>query len=265
MKTLPYRGGCVGMSKQVATESGHWYTQDGTPAYTVTGKNGKERGTTLRDARKENLVPSVTTVLSVLAKPGLERWKMMQVLQAALTLPMIDGESLDGYADRVMSDSREQGEKARDLGTEIHGAIERHFLGLTHDHCGKVAAALKAIPQDQWWAAEKSFSSPLGFGGKCDLHSDEWVVDFKTKEFDDPATLKTWDEHAMQLAAYRFGLGVHTARCAICYVSTTSDIAHLIEINGEELERGWGMFYNALHLWIASKKYDPAFSVKEAV
>ena len=47
-------------------ESGHWYTRGGEPAYTVTGKNGKERNTTLRDARTMNLVPSVTTVLKVL-------------------------------------------------------------------------------------------------------------------------------------------------------------------------------------------------------
>ena len=251
-------------TQQIASESGHWYQADGAPAYTIIGAKGQERGTTLRDARKLSLVPSVTTVLSVLAKPGLEKWKMTQVLQAALTLPMREGESLDDYADRVMRDSREQGEKARDLGTDIHGAIERHFLGLPHDHQSRVSAAISAIPQGQNWSAEKSFASPLGFGGKCDLHSSEWVIDFKTKEFSSVGSLKTWDEHAMQLAAYRLGIGVSTARCAICYVSTTHDLAHMIEISEEELTRGWDMFFNALNLWIAQKKYNPSFGMKEA-
>ena len=64
-------------------ESGHWYDRDGKPAYTVIGKNGKERNTTLRDAREKDLVTSVTTILKVAAAPGLERWKQEQVLLAA--------------------------------------------------------------------------------------------------------------------------------------------------------------------------------------
>ena len=55
-----------------AAESVHWYGQDGSPQYTVTAKDGQQRPTTLRDARKFNLVPSVTTVLKVAAKPGLD-------------------------------------------------------------------------------------------------------------------------------------------------------------------------------------------------
>ena len=54
------------------SESGHWYTQEGEPMYTIIGANGKERNTTLRDAKKENLVPSVTTILGMIAKPSLE-------------------------------------------------------------------------------------------------------------------------------------------------------------------------------------------------
>jgi len=246
----------------ISTESGHWYDLKGNPAYTITGSKGQERNTTLRDARKVGLVPSVTTILSVLAKPGLERWKMIQLLQSALTLPKLEGESLDGYAERVIADSQEQGKKARDLGTGIHGSIERYFLGLSYDNKSRVAAALDVLPQGQEWSAEKSFSSHFGFGGKCDLHSENWVIDFKTKEFSEVDGLKIWDEHAMQLAAYRYGLGKHSARCAICYVSTISDIAHLIEIGEEELARGWAMFYHTLSLWIEQKKYNPSFAKK---
>ena len=48
-------------------EGGHWYTRTGAPMYTVKGANGKERNTTLRDARKYDLVPLVTTILNVAA------------------------------------------------------------------------------------------------------------------------------------------------------------------------------------------------------
>ena len=33
------------------SESGHWYDQDGEPMYTIIGANGRERNTTLRDAK----------------------------------------------------------------------------------------------------------------------------------------------------------------------------------------------------------------------
>jgi len=34
-------------------EGGHWYDAQGEARHTIVGKNGKERKTTLRDARKD--------------------------------------------------------------------------------------------------------------------------------------------------------------------------------------------------------------------
>ena len=112
-----------------ASESQHWYTRDGVPRYTVIGKNGKERNTTLRDARTESLVPSVTTILNVAAKPALTAWLMNQVLMAALTLPKLTEESDDDYCKRVMQDSKEQGKTAANEGTDIHAAIQGYYEG----------------------------------------------------------------------------------------------------------------------------------------
>jgi hypothetical protein len=74
--------------KEKPSESGHWYKKDGSPAYTTIGKTG-ERATTLRDARKLGLLPSVTTINGMLSKAGLDTWKQQQVLLAALTLPRL--------------------------------------------------------------------------------------------------------------------------------------------------------------------------------
>ena len=76
-----------------ASESLHWYTRGGDPMYQVQAAKGGMRATTLRDARKLNLIPSVTTIMSCAAKPGLEAWKLNQMLLAALTLPRRDDES----------------------------------------------------------------------------------------------------------------------------------------------------------------------------
>lgn len=71
-----------------AAESTHWYDQNGEPRYTVPYADPKKgfRNTTLRDAKKMGLVPSVTTILGVANKPALNRWKENQILLAAMTL-----------------------------------------------------------------------------------------------------------------------------------------------------------------------------------
>ena len=48
-----------------SAESVHWYQQDGSPQYTVKAKDGSDRPTTLRDARKMNLVPVSYTHLTL--------------------------------------------------------------------------------------------------------------------------------------------------------------------------------------------------------
>ncbi|NBW17597.1 MAG: hypothetical protein EBR82_57435, partial [Caulobacteraceae bacterium] len=152
--------------KTYLKESGHWYTRNGEPMYTVKGANGKERNTTLRDARKYDLVPSVTTIINVAAKPGLEAWKQQQLLLAALTLPRIDDESIDAYADRVLEDSKQQAQEARDLGTAIHAKVQSAFEGgPENDYSISVKGLLRHAYGEQDWVSEQSFCHPQGFGG----------------------------------------------------------------------------------------------------
>lgn len=198
--------------KVLPSESTHWYHSDGRPCYEVEAKKGGMRATTIADARKLDLVPSVTAILNIAAKPGLEAWKAKQILESALTLPRLEMETLDDYAVRVIEDSKAQSQKARDKGTELHAAIEGYIGGqwITDFavHCDNVFLTLKQHGVDiSQGKAEHSFASPLGYGGKIDFHNDEpLVLDFKTKErIDDKKTL-VWPEHVQQLAAYGFGL-----------------------------------------------------------
>lgn len=244
-----------------ASESGHWYGADGEPRYTIIGKNGKERATTLRDARALNLSPSVTTIIRMGAAPALERWKRNQVLLAALTLPRGIGESETDWLARVERDWQEQGRSAADRGTAIHGAVECAYRGepVPADYAlwadaVRAAVLLACGPQD--WRAERSFAHRLGYGGKLDLHSDEWVVDIKTKD-GDPSGQTVYDEHLMQLAAYRRGIGAHQARCGIVFVSRDEPAAAFVEAPAGEPERGLRMFDALLSYWQAKHSYVP--------
>ena len=240
----------------------HWYDSKGLPAYTVKSKDGTDRPATLRDARKLNLYPSVTSIIRCAAAPGLERWKLDQMLHAALTLPRGSTEPEAEWISRVWKDSQETAKKAAERGTEIHAAIQGAYEGEaypaeTYIH---VAGAMKEVDKllPAAWTAERAFSNSLGFGGKVDLSCDSAVIDFKTKEFSSASALKTWDEHAMQLAAYREGLAMPKAKAAIVYVSVTvPGLSRLIEIPEEELQRGWECFKSLLSYWQAKNKYRP--------
>lgn len=242
-----------------ASESQHWYDKSGKPMYTVKAKDGTDRATTLRDARKMGLVPSVTTIMSVAAKPGLEAWKMNQMMMAALTLPRAPDEPEEQFIERIQKDSKEQAKMAAERGTAIHEALEKFYEGILyyehHEHQMGVDQAMQSHFGLQNWKTETAFASELGYGGKLDLHCPDGegiVVDFKTKEFTDPAKIAMYDELPMQLAAYRMGLDKPTARCANVFVSVTKPgLVHIKEWTEEELMRAWYMFNALKNFWYA--------------
>jgi hypothetical protein len=223
-------------------EGGHFYAADGSPAYKIIGKNGKERNTTVRDARELGLKPSVTTILGIIGKPGLNTWLQQQVLLAALTLPRIAGETEENWLERVITDSKSTGRDAMDRGTAMHGVLERFYRGEHDDYpfyVDQVNASIKIhFGHDQTWEAERSFAHE-GFGGKVDLIADNIVIDFKSKDKLDKVV--PYHEQLMQLAAYRVGLGKPTARCANVFFTAEGDVK-LIEHSEEDLASAWDCF-----------------------
>lgn len=230
--------------------------------YTVPSKkDGTPRNTTLRDARERNLVPSVTTILNIAAKPGLNVWLQEQAILAALTLPRGEEEAESAWLKRVVQDSKAQARDAADLGTEIHAAIQGFYEGQKASafpiHVQTCTKAIESHYGARNWIAERAFAHEMGFGGKVDMHTDGIVIDIKTKDFDDPAKVTGYDEHLMQLAAYRVGLGMPEARCANVFVSrTNADLAVVKEWAEEDLARGWLMFTALLSFWQYKNQYE---------
>ena len=245
-----------------AAESTHWYTRTGDPMYTVPSKkDGSQRPTTLRDARERNLVPSVTTILNIAAKPGLNVWLQEQAILAALTLPRYENEPESVWLKRVVQDSKSQARDAADLGTEIHTAVQGFYEGKRASafpiHVQTCTKAIESHYGARNWVAERAFAHEMGFGGKVDLHCDGIVIDIKTKDFSDPSKVVPYDEHLMQLAAYRVGLGMPEARCANVFISRTNpDLAVVTEWAEEDLQRGWKMFTALLSFWQYKNQYE---------
>ncbi len=240
-----------------ATQGGHWYKPDGSPFYTMVGANGKERAVTLRDARKLGVWPSVTGIIDAADKYALTQYFIRKAVVASWTTPRFDGEADDAYIARIVTVSKEPDVVKRDTGSDIHGAIERHFRFETYpkqwaDWVAAANVALEAACGPQEWRSERSFACalPHGHGGKTDLFSNAWVLDIKTKT-GDVADVKMWPEHYMQVAANRRGQGVHTARGGILFVSRDQPTARFCVAHEDDLVRGLRMFDALLAYWYA--------------
>jgi len=243
--------------KENTSESGHFYLPNGDTAYRIVGKNGKERNTTVKDAREHGLLPSVTTIIGCASKPALDVWKQQQAILSALTLPRLEGESEEDWLSRVVADSKETAKQAAERGTQIHGVIEAFYEGIyipeLPPYVRAVESAINEHFGSQLWISEKSFAYG-GFGGKCDLVAKSgFVVDFKTTE-KDLDKLDYFFDHQMQLSAYRQGFEMPKARCAIVYVNALQNKAKLVEIPEDDLRIGWECFTHLLAFYRAKNK-----------
>ncbi len=246
-----------------SSESGHWYDREGKPMYTIVGSNGVERNTTLRDAKSLGLVPSVTTIIGIVAKPFLENWKINQALNSAMKLEQEEDESYDAFIYRCKEDSKQISLNAAKEGTRIHNKIEEGFLGTSQNKTYQVIKNYldKEYPKEKW-IAEDSFCSSLGYGGKIDLYSKSGIfVDFKTKdnlEGKDPAKL-IFDEHGMQLSAYAQGCECPYPKRLSIFVDRKQDDLILCHVWDESTHsQHLEMFNSLLTYWKLVKKYDPS-------
>ena len=110
----------------------HYYGQDGSTQYRIIGSNGIERDTTLRDAKKLNLVPSVTTILQIPAKPALYSWLQDQLLNAVLRCdwePNLNDETkVKQWKGMLTQEAQKIGRDAAKRGSEMHDSLERYFI-----------------------------------------------------------------------------------------------------------------------------------------
>lgn len=259
----------------------HWYFPDGTPLHEVPRADGKgQRPTSLRDARKLGLFPSVTNVLSILAKPGLDAWKQEQAILAALTLPRTEGETLDDFAKRVLVDMTSEVGRAADLGSAVHAAIEGYAQGRWLPEDKGVARLFE--PARQWFDKEviavhsveiATAHLESGYAGRVDLVATlrstgrPTVIDFKTQKTrrDKDGNFKPilHDTWPLQLEAYRMALasrdkGLADAAIASVVIGSTDPVPVVVKVWDDADKDGYfRAFLAARDLWVWQKNYCP--------
>lgn len=240
------------------SDSAHWYQSDGTPRHDAT----------LREARKEHLYPSVTSILAIKDKPQLTNWKVAQMLAQALTMTRDPGESDEQFIERVKQADAEERAKAPDLGTEVHRQLADYISGAeAHPRVdgvdlGPVLAWIdEHVTKGQ--DVERRFASLHGFGGCIDydgfVDSTPAMVDWKTQgvKLDrngNPAPV-FYDEWCWQLSAYDGNpYAEHNLYSVI--IDTVQPGCYVKQWTPEDAKRGWKGFLGCKAVWEADRKYS---------
>jgi len=243
---------------------GHWYDKvTGEPVYEVPRAKGNgTRPTTLADAKKLNLAGSVTSVLGLLDKPNLVRYKINQAIDAVIARPLDILDDQKEWRKVIFKLSEAKGKQAANIGDQIHNALENYYKegvlsGEFSVICHKAIELIDCTFGFLEWTPEAHFAHPLGFGGKCDLHfsgNDEYpngiIIDFKTKQTDNFSNVKAYPEHCMQLAAYREGLKLPRAECYNLFIGANRPNELLLhKWNEVECTKSYTMFCHLLNYW----------------
>lgn len=246
----------------------HWYgrTECGLviPVYTMpnasSGGTRSIRVTDVRKAKKEgfkylfhdreyvvlDLLPSVTTITSILAKPALEEWKIRRAIEEAFNMPAVGDEALDSYHKAVTSKAFAITADSAEFGTKIHSAMENCLTGQSiTDQPIELRPFIK--PALDWIETEgltdfqcemPVAAAKTGYAGLVDCvckKGDQVVIlDFKTKKTQEDKSIFHSTDYKMQLAAYAYAVtgDVSKARCYNLFISSTEvGRFDVIEIN----------------------------------
>ena len=248
----------------------HWYRATGEAVHKVPTQSGGTRPTNIRDAMREHLLPSVTNILGVVAKPQLETWKLNQVALAALKNPKQPGEGDEYWMRRIVEASKDTTVEAADLGSRIHEALEFATQGQPFDESLKVHVQ----PVVEWITStgikiverEIVLVNPdEGYAGRCDVlfrfgKSGVGSIDFKTRKTVRGKEVTPYDGQGAQLAAYAAAyFGVEALpKCLLAnvFISTTEPGRMEVCKHADPCAE-YDFFLSCAAIWRRLKNYDP--------
>jgi hypothetical protein len=230
-------------------------------------------------------LPSVTTILGVIGKPGLDNWKIKtereSVIHAAQGLveelerrddPAISAGFAEMLRDRLGRAAAFQRvmNQAGQIGTSVHALIEwslRHELGerVTARPVGLDERGLCAFMAYEDWrrtvdlkplAVERElWSATHGYAGTMDLLAELTIDDARVVAVIDWKTGGIYNEALLQSAAYmhaaiEMGLAAAPLQGVIVHLpKTAKDKVKVRTVSWDEMPKKLGAFLGAKELW----------------
>lgn len=249
--------------------------QEGTHYYTKQGEPRHEAG--LREARKEFLYPSPTTIIkSEFTNPALDRYKTIQLLEAASSNYRQPHESIEQYEQRLYDLSLEHAKTAADFGKDIHDAIE-HYPQLPldpalHPWINKFGEWYQANGIATIATEKIVLDHDLGVAGRLDrvvtMGGRVIIPDIKTQGIKPPKAGKKkpayYDSWPIQLSFYAVAYAKETQtfpsipECMSVVMDSTEASEPYVKIwPKEEILYSYQRFVNACWGWFSSRGYWP--------
>ena len=229
------------------------------------------RRPTKRDAKKDALLPGVTDVLDVIAKPGLTNWLIRQPLIAATKSADLDSmrkHNAEGWIKCITDRADEEKSKAPDLGSKIHNGIERYLKWIMSKkqavfHLDDDIKGYLRVFKD-WFEArditirdlEKCVANTdVGYGGKLDFRG-TWdgkpcYIDWKTTKFR-KGKATYYPSWKCQLAAYAVADngGVMPSGCLLISVAIDSAEPGLVDYKiWDNNTDAWNLFKLCMEMY----------------
>ena len=271
----------------------HYYTREGNAQHTQPTKPGAKnpfRDTTIADARKLGLLPSVSGITDIVSKPALASYIGRGIANACFDRPPHPGEERSGYIKAMIEAGASEGKQAAQVGTDIHACIEKLLTGEEVDTSLPITLAsgitlsigemvfpaiskMKAMGLEIQHSEKVLVNRYLGYAGTTDVifkAADSYgVLDFKSRKTKAGEAVEPYDTQPAQIAAYiaahwqtsaevvPFGSKV---RGINLYISTPEPgRVEVVEYDSERLIKEWEAFKNMMALWIWQQNYNPAF------
>ena len=150
---------------------------------------------------------------------------------------------------------------------EIHNEIERIWNGqetlIHHEIASEAVNAIIDYTETNKFIPEATVVGD-GYGGMIDLHNDDWVIDWKTKDIKKGVKL-AYPENCMQLMAYNMALDWKKMypdppprRLVNVFIDRQEPgKLEIVEWSREEAELAWEKFWCLLKYWQLDKGYVP--------
>ena len=177
-----------------------------------------------------NEFPSVTTILGVLRKIGLEQWYMHNTYE---------------FCQNAMK-------KGKTIGTDTHNAIQSYIdtgeMKIETGWPDEVTFALKSFvsfkkdyPDINFKLSEVALTSQYGFNGTIDAPEPPILYDWKTCEKKDDKEISIWDDWKYQTSAYVHLWNEHNPKniinqVRIVAIAKNTVVYKLCEFGREEID-----------------------------
>jgi hypothetical protein len=197
-----------------------------------------------------NQLPSVTTILSVLRKIGLEQWYMRNSHE---------------FCQNAMK-------KGKTIGTDTHNAIQAFIetgeMKVDTAWADEVTFALKSFvafkkdyPDINFKLSEIALTSQHGFNGTIDAPEPPILYDWKTCEKKTDKEISIWDDWKYQTSAYVYLWNEHNpdniiSQVRIVAIAKNTVAYKMAEFGKQEIDECFNeVFLPALKIWCYTNKH----------